>query len=66
MNINFKGDYFDFIFLTKSDWTLSIESIESMDNVQWVDGLPGPCPVYPWTMSRECAESMDFLQTGFG
>ena len=42
MNINFKGSYFNFKFLTESDWTLSNES---MDNVQSVHGLSGHCPV---------------------
>ena len=70
MNINFKRGYFYFIFLTKSDWTLSSES---MDNVQSVHGLsghcpwtlssppglPGLCPGCQWTMSRLSTESMD-------
>ena len=45
MNINLKGGYFNFNFLTKSDWT---KSSESMDNVQSVHGLSGHCP---WTLS---------------
>ena len=76
MNINFKGGYFNFNILSKSDWTLSSQS---MDNVQSVHGLSGHCPVHldfiqgvhgqcpdcplsPWTMSTE---SMDIVQSGW-
>ena len=51
MDINFKGGYFNFNFLTKSDWTLSSQS---MDNVQSVHGLSGHCPVH--------LDSLDFVQ----
>ena len=75
MNINFKGGSLTSNFLTKSDCTLSSES---MDNVQSVHGLSGHCPCTlsslpglpglcsgcPWTRSRGTTESMGFLQTG--
>ena len=62
MNINFKGDYFNFNFLTKSDWTLSSESmdiVQSQDFVQGAHGQCPDCPLSPWTMSTV---SMDNAQ----
>ena len=75
MNINFKGGYFNFNFLTKSDWTLSSQS---MDNVQSVHGLSGHCPVRldfvqcvhgqcpdcplsAWTMFTECMDNVHWV-----
>ena len=59
MNINFKGGDFNLNFLTKSDGTLSSES---MDNAQSVHGLSGHCPVCLDSLDKSRV-SMDNVQT---
>ena len=62
MNINFKGGYFNFNFLTKSDWSMDIVqsawtpwtlSRVSMDNVQTT--------LRPWTMSTESMDKVHWI-----